>query len=96
MKGFKHGEATFKRGGVIIMRRPRKDYRLEYEQSQQNTVLLEEFPEGPYGASIYNEQELGKSTPWQPGQAVTNRFFDENPAFTDDLARPKNAKLPDL
>ena len=47
MKGFKHGEATFKRGGVIIMRRPRKDYRLEYEQSQQNTVLLEEFPEGP-------------------------------------------------
>ncbi|HEU4962966.1 MAG TPA: hypothetical protein VFV52_03765 [Bacilli bacterium] len=69
---------------------------LEYVQSMNNTILPEEFPEGPYGASVFNDQPLGKSTPWEPGQHVASRFQDENPAFTDTTAVPQDADLPDL
>lgn len=73
-----------------------RDYRLEYEQSQDNTLVPEEFPEGPYGATVYNDQKLGKSSPWEPGQHVNHRFFDENPAFSDETAHPPSDDLPDL
>lgn len=69
---------------------------LEYVQSQQDTINVEEFPEGPYGATVFLDQKIGKSSPWEPGQQSTNRNLDENPAFSDDLARPHNAELPDL
>lgn len=69
---------------------------LEYVQSAQNTILPEEFPEGPYGAAVFNDQPLGKSSPWEPGQHTVHRFFDENPAFSDTAAVPKDADLPDL
>ncbi|MFD2169075.1 hypothetical protein [Tumebacillus lipolyticus] len=69
---------------------------LEYVQSIRNTVVPEEFPEGPYGSTVFLDQPLGKSTPWEPGQQVTSRFFDENPAFTDTLARPPEADQPEL
>lgn len=69
---------------------------LEYVLSMHNTLVPEEFPEGPYGASVFLDEPLGKSSPWEPGQQTNHRFFDENPAFTDDLAHPPNADLPDL
>jgi hypothetical protein len=69
---------------------------LEYVQSMQNTLVPEEFPEGPYAASVYLDQKIGKSTPWEPGQQTNHRFFDENPEFTDSLAHPPSAELPDL
>lgn len=69
---------------------------LEYVLSQHNTIFPEEFPEGPYGASVYNDQPLGKSTPWEPGQRAVNQNQDENPAFADDIAAPPDAQLPDL
>ncbi|ASS74872.1 hypothetical protein CIG75_07685 [Tumebacillus algifaecis] len=74
----------------------RSNKELEYVQSIQNTLVPEEFPEGPYGATVYNDQPLGKSSPWEPGQHTNNRYVDENPAFSDTLAHPESAELPDL
>ncbi|MGZ6525362.1 MAG: hypothetical protein ACXVDB_09710 [Tumebacillaceae bacterium] len=69
---------------------------LSYVQSQQNTINVEEFPDGPYGSQVFLDQKLGKSTPWEPGQQSTSRNQDENPAFSDDLAAPHDEDLPDL
>ena len=77
-------------------KRPFNDRELEYVQSMRNTILPEEFPEGPYGATVFLDQKIGKSSPWEPGQQTVHRFFDENPAFNDELARPDDAQLPDL
>lgn len=47
-------------------------------QAQQNDILLEEFPEGPYGAAT-DQPATGKSTPWTPGQQSVSAFRDANP-----------------
>src|ERR1700730_3117440 len=55
----------------------------EEELSDVQTVAkdmqVEEFPEGPYGASVYLDQKIGKSSPWKVDQHVVSRFQDENP-----------------
>lgn len=51
-------------------------------QSQQLDLMLEEFPDGPYGAAT-NAPKLGKSTPWREGQAVVSSFRDQNPVSSD-------------
>lgn len=48
----------------------------------QNTLALEEFPEGPYGATT-NEDKLGKTSPWRPGQVFAPRYRDANPVDSD-------------
>lgn len=68
---------------------------LEIVQAWQKDVLIEEFPEGPYGADVYLEQKIGKSSEWKPGQHVVSRFQDENPT-TNDFKVPADAQLPDL
>lgn len=45
--------------------------------SQRNDLTAEEFPEGPYGASLQVES-LGKSTPWREGQRSPNSYLYEN------------------
>ncbi len=54
-------------------------------QAQQKDILLEEFPEGPYGAAT-NESKPGKTSPWREGQADVSSFRDQNPAFSDRQA----------
>jgi hypothetical protein len=54
---------------------------LSYVQAQQNDLLLEEFPDGPYGAAT--NEPLGKSAPWKDGQRSISAFRDQNPAFSD-------------
>jgi hypothetical protein len=51
-------------------------------QAQQKDILLEEFPEGPYGAPT-NEEKPGKTSPWKAGQADVSSYRDQNPAFSD-------------
>jgi hypothetical protein len=51
-------------------------------QAQQKDVMLEEFPEGPYGAAT-NETKPGKTSPWREGQADVSSYRDQNPAFSD-------------
>ncbi|GGD56146.1 hypothetical protein [Paenibacillus nasutitermitis] len=55
-------------------------------ESQQNDLVLEEFPEGPYGASIISEN-LGKSTPWRISQRTSHRFDYENHALHEGINR---------
>jgi hypothetical protein len=45
-------------------------------------LALEEFPEGPYGATT-NEKKLGKVSEWKEGQAFSGRFRDSNPVNSD-------------
>lgn len=45
-------------------------------------LALEEFAEGPYGATT-NEVKLGKVSEWKPGQAFSGRFRDANPVDSD-------------
>ncbi|GAX91083.1 hypothetical protein [Effusibacillus lacus] len=68
---------------------------LELVQAWQKDVLIEEFPEGPYGAQIFLDQKIGKSTGWEPGQQVVNRFKDENPTL-NDFKVPTDQERPDL
>jgi hypothetical protein len=77
-------------------KRPFQNRELDIVQSIRNTLVPEEFPEGPYGASVFLEQKIGKSSPWEPGQQTNNQSLDENPAFTDKLAHPPSNGLPDL
>ena len=50
---------------------------LSYVRALQNDLMLEEFPEGPYGAP--EPATLGKSSPWKVGQAVISPHWDQNP-----------------
>jgi hypothetical protein len=51
-------------------------------QARDYDILREEFPEGPYGAAT-NEEKLGKTSPWRPGQAVVSSLRDQNPMSSD-------------
>lgn len=76
-------------------KRKRGNQELEIVQAWQKDILPEEFPEGPYGAAVYNDQPLGKASPWQPGQHVVSRDQDENP-MTSDFKVPAEADQPEL
>ena len=55
-----------------------KSAELSIVQAQQNDILVEEFPDGPYGAAIDGPIE-GKSTPWRESQQSVSAFRDANP-----------------
>lgn len=61
---------------------------IKLDSIEKNHLKLrpEEFPEGPYGAAT-NEERLGKSTPWKPGQRRSSAFTYENLDFHEDLER---------
>jgi len=54
--------------------------------SQRNDLTAEEFPEGPYGASLPVET-LGKSTPWREDQRSPGSFMYENRELHAGLER---------
>jgi hypothetical protein len=45
--------------------------------AQQDELNNEEFPEGSYRAA-YNEEKLGKTSPWLHGQHATSAFTYED------------------
>lgn len=61
----------------------RENQELSFVKAVRKDIQIEEFPEGPYGAAIYLDQRIGKSSEWEPGQQVVDRFKDENPAFSN-------------
>ncbi|MCI0183244.1 MAG: hypothetical protein OWR52_09745 [Acidibacillus sp.] len=67
---------------------------LRYITNTWQTIQNEEFPEGPYGASLYPHDRLGKVTPWEPQQQVTSAFKDENPAFSSGTVPPPGSEPP--
>lgn len=69
--------------------------KLQIVQAWQKDLQPEEFPEGPYGSTVFLDQPIGKSSEWKPGQHVVTRFQDENPT-TNDFKVPTDADLPDM
>jgi len=68
------------------MDRPNQDYReLKTVESQRNELVPEEFPEGPVGAAT--SYQLGKSSPWRPGQHAGPQFTYEMREFHEGLQR---------
>lgn len=55
-------------------------------ESQRNDLYLEEFPEGPYGASVTN-RDVGKSAKWRVDQRTAQRFQFENRKLHKGLKR---------
>ncbi len=47
-----------------------------------NDIMLEEFPEGPYGAAEDGPAQ-GKSTPWRENQRSVSAYRDANPISTN-------------
>lgn len=45
--------------------------------SRSNDLTAEEFPDGPYGASLPVES-MGKSSPWREDQRSPNSYMYEN------------------
>ncbi|GAK08541.1 hypothetical protein [Geomicrobium sp. JCM 19038] len=45
-------------------------------QSQEEDLIREDLPEGPYGSPIV--EPPGKSEPWREGQHMTSAFTYEN------------------
>ncbi|CAM4335683.1 hypothetical protein [Paenibacillus tarimensis] len=65
----------------------RRTYRdVSTVESQRNDLTAEEFPEGPYGATLLTES-LGKSRPWRIDQRPINRFDYENRSLHKGLDR---------
>jgi hypothetical protein len=57
---------------------------LELVEAYTQDLTLEEFPEGPYGATT-NEVKLGKTSPWKAGQQSIGRYRDANPMRSDRM-----------
>lgn len=55
-------------------------------ESQRNDLVLEEFPEGPYGSALTSES-LGKSSPWRVDQRTAHRFDYENHELHEEEVR---------
>lgn len=51
-------------------------------ESMRGDLAIEEFAEGPYGAAT-DEPQLGKTTEWKNGQAVSGRYRDSNLISSD-------------
>lgn len=57
-------------------------------EKQQNYLIPEEFPEGPFGSIIGKDEPVqGKSTPWKDGQRHYSAFNYEFKNLHEDLPR---------
>jgi len=69
-----------------MFRRFLKNRELETVISQRSEIIPEEFPEGAYGAP-FNNETLGKSTPWYDDMHASSAFTYENRTFHAGLER---------
>ncbi|WP_062308052.1 hypothetical protein [Alicyclobacillus sendaiensis] len=60
-------------------------------QASTYDLAVEEFPEGPYGATT-NERRPGKTSRWLDGQMVSGRFRDTNMITSDRHTAPYEQK----
>lgn len=56
--------------------------------AQQSFLTAEEFPEGPYGASLLPRNTVtNKETDWEEGQRFYSNFNYEDKTFHQDIPR---------
>ncbi|KUO96673.1 hypothetical protein [Ferroacidibacillus organovorans] len=65
---------------------------LSYITNVWETLMHEEFPEGPYGALLYPHDKPGKATPWEANQQVVSPFKDENPVYSQGKTPPPGSE----
>lgn len=64
-------------------------------EARRNFLTAEEYPEGPYGSSIrQNDPVQNKSTPWTEGQRPYSAFNYENKTLHQDLPRQMDGAHP--
>lgn len=64
-------------------------------EKQQNFLTAEEYPEGPYGSPIgENEPVQNKSTDWQEGQRKYSAYNYEYKSLHQDLPRQMDGAHP--
>lgn len=61
----------------------------------KNTIIPEEFPEGPFGSSIRKNSPVeNKSTPWHEGQRTYSAYNYEFKALHQNLPRQMEGAHP--
>lgn len=71
-----------------MSRKKEKKYSNFSNVNNQNNLIPEEFPEGPFGSSIDDEELVsGKSTPWIEGQRRQSAFVYPDKELHEDLPR---------
>jgi hypothetical protein len=57
-------------------------------ETEENFLTHEEFPDGPYGASLHpRETVTNKETPWKEGQRFYSNFNFEDKTFHQNIPR---------
>ncbi|GHH97643.1 cytosolic protein [Neobacillus kokaensis] len=73
----------------------REYFDLSNVEKQRNYLTAEEFPDGPLGSPIrQNEPVQLKSTPWKEGQRRYSAFNYENKSLHQDLPRQMEGAHP--
>lgn len=72
---------------MMTKKKRSEDRPVQIEQYKAE-LIPEEFPEGPFGSSI-NEDEIvtGKSTPWKKGQRRASAYVYPDKEQHDDIPR---------
>lgn len=64
-------------------------------ETQRNFLTAEEFPEGPFGSPIGQDEPVqNKNTPWQEGQQYYSAFTYENRNLHEGLPRQMEGAHP--
>ncbi|WP_077214481.1 cytosolic protein [Bacillus dakarensis] len=64
-------------------------------ETQRNFLTAEEFPEGPFGSPIGQDEPVqNKNTPWKEGQQYYSNFTYENRNLHEGLPRQMEGSHP--
>ncbi|WP_042353889.1 hypothetical protein [Bacillus rubiinfantis] len=70
-------------------------YDLSNVEKQQNYLTAEEFPDGPYGSPIRQDEPVVlKSSPWKDGQRRYSSYNYENKSLHQGLPRQMEGAHP--
>jgi len=84
------------KGGVSMTEHKEEKYTdLSNVEKQRNFLTAEEFPEGPFGSAIRQDEPVeNKSTPWEEGQRTYSAFNYENKTLHQNLPRQMDGAHP--
>ncbi|MCM3567582.1 cytosolic protein [Neobacillus mesonae] len=73
----------------------REYFDLSNVEKQRNYLTAEEFPDGPFGSPIRQDEPVQlKSTPWKEGQRRYSAFNYENKSLHQDMPRQMEGSHP--
>ncbi|MFB4169315.1 hypothetical protein [Virgibacillus sp. JSM 102003] len=71
-----------------MSKKDKKKYSNFSNVNNQKNLIPEEFPEGPFGSAINDEEPVfSKSTPWEKGQRRQSAFVYPDKEQHEDLPR---------